>query len=392
MENKNSAYKTMLQLYPLVKFQEIKGRYLTYSHIDGILKNLGTKFQLKKIGVSTLGVPVDKITLGTGKIRILAWSQMHGNESTTTKAILDVLNAFYIQEDNPVLDQILEGCTICVIPILNPDGARAYTRVNANNVDLNRDAKDLQEKESRLLRSVFDDFDPDFCFNLHDQRTIFSAGNTPKPASISFLTPAMDAERSVTPSRIKSMQLIAAMAEELKADLHGQIGRYDDSFNINCTGDSFQSRGVPTVLFEAGHLEMDYRREKIREYLAAAILCGLSAIASGSYQKIDFHRYFDIPENQKLFYDVILRDVLFKSELVDVAIQFKEVLSHEKIEFLPVIEKISPSLAFYAHREIQCYNSEIRLNDNQELSETVIVNKIYVNDEIFTINYENSYK
>ncbi|MFO7719529.1 MAG: peptidase M14, partial [Gillisia sp.] len=209
---------------------------------------------------------------------------------------------------------------------------------------------------------------------------------------ISFLTPAMDAERSVTPSRIKSMQLIAVMAEELNADLNGQIGRYDDSFNINCTGDSFQSRGVPTVLFEAGHLQKDYQREKIREYVAAAILCGFSAIASGSYQKMDFHRYFDIPENQKLFYDVILRDVLFNSELVDVAIQFKEVLSQEKIEFIPVIEKISATLAFHGHREIECNNAPIRLLDNQELSENVIVNKIDINNEIFTINYENIYK
>lgn len=382
----------MLQLYPLVKVGEVKGRYLTYSHIDKILENLGGKFQLKKIGESTLGVPVHKLTLGSGKIRILAWSQMHGNESTTTKAVIDVLNAFYTHEDNPVLMQILANCTICIIPMLNPDGASAYTRVNANNVDLNRDAKDLKEKESRLLRLVFDNFEPDFCFNLHDQRTIFSAGNTPNPASISFLTPAMDPERSVTPSRIKSMQVIAAIAEELNTNLNGQIGRYDDSFNINCTGDSFQSRGVPTILFEAGHFPMDYEREKIREYMAAAILSGLYAIASESYQKMDFLRYFDIPENEKLFYDVILRDVLFKSELVDVAIQFKEVLSNNAIEFLPVIEKICPKLAFHGHREIQCYNSAIRLGDNQELSENVIVNKIYVNNEVFTINYENSYK
>lgn len=382
----------MLQLYPLVKLQEITGRYLAYSYIDGILKSLSTKFQLKKIGESALGMPVHKLTLGTGKIKILAWSQMHGNESTTTKAILDVLNAFYRQGDNPVLKQILENCTISVIPMLNPDGASAYTRVNANNVDLNRDAKDLKEKESKLLRSLFDDFKPDFCFNLHDQRTIFSAGNTAHPASISFLTPAMDTERTITPSRIKSMQIIAAMAEELKENLKGQIGRYDDSFNINCTGDSFQSRGVPTILFEAGHLQHDYHREKIREHVAAAILCGLTAISSGSYQKMDFQRYFDIPENQKLFYDVILRDVLFKSEFVDVAIQFKEVFSNYKIEFIPVIEKISPKLAFYAHREIQCNNSAIRLNDNQELSENVIVNKIFINDEIFTINYENNCK
>jgi murein tripeptide amidase MpaA len=68
--------------------------------------------------------------------------------------------------------------------MLNPDGALNFTRVNANKVDLNRDAVDRKAKESKLLRKVLEDFNPEFCFNLHDQRTIFNVEGTKNPATI----------------------------------------------------------------------------------------------------------------------------------------------------------------------------------------------------------------
>jgi hypothetical protein len=46
----------------------------------------------------------------------------------------------------------------------------------------------------------------------------------------------------------------------LQRYIPGQIGRFDDSFNLNC-GDTFQAMGVPTLLFEAGHFEGDYQRK-----------------------------------------------------------------------------------------------------------------------------------
>jgi len=107
------------------------------------------------------------------------WSQMHGNESTTTKAVIDLLN--YLKHDSVNALEIANQCTLKIIPILNPDGARDYTRVNANQIDLNRDAQDLTQPESRILKEEYDYFRPDFCFNLHDQRTIFNVGKTNKP-------------------------------------------------------------------------------------------------------------------------------------------------------------------------------------------------------------------
>ena len=101
-----------------------------------------------------------------------------------------------------------------IIPQLNPDGSSAYTRFNRNNIDLNRDALDLSQPESIALNEVFKSFSPDFCFNLHGQRSIFAAGKRGKPATLSFV-PAAD-DKKVLPARIKAMQLIALINNDLQ--------------------------------------------------------------------------------------------------------------------------------------------------------------------------------
>ncbi|UJH92919.1 hypothetical protein LZ575_03745 [Antarcticibacterium sp. 1MA-6-2] len=220
-----------------------------------------------------------------------------------------------------------------IIPMLNPDGARAYTRINANGIDLNRDAHQKSQIESQILNQIFSEFQPDFCFNLHDQRTIFSAGQDKVIATVSFLTPALDEECTVAPSRIISMKLIAAMNNILQQTIPRQVGRYDDSYNINCTGDSFQTLNVPTVLFEAGHYPEDYPREKTRELIFISLVTALLSIATGEMDDIEYTEYFKIPENDKLFYDLILRNVSIEDKIVDVAIQFREILEEGRIMF-----------------------------------------------------------
>lgn len=270
--------------------------------------------------------------------------------------------------------------------MLNPDGAKAYTRVNANDVDLNRDAKNLSQVESQILRKTFDDFKPDFCFNLHDQRTIFSAGANDFPATLSFLTPSENMERSITKSREQSMKVIGAIYEDLSKLIPNRIGRYDDGYNDNCTGDTFQSLGVPTILFEAGHSNDDYAREKTREYVFYALLSGLSSISTQDFKKLDKSIYFNIPENEKLFYDVILRNADINGRNVDIAIQFKEILKNEKLVFLAIVENISNNLAFFAHKEIQCNFQSVTLPDHKSITENVIVDKILLKDEVLMIN------
>lgn len=386
MEKLHLDYQNLLSRYVLFKQTEISGRYLPYQHIQKSISLAGKIFLVQKIGSSTLGEVVESITIGSGEIKILAWSQMHGNESTTTKAVFDLINAFILFPEDPFLLFLKEHITIRIIPMLNPDGARLYTRENANKIDLNRDAFHRNEKESIILREEFERFQPDFCFNLHDQRTIFSAGESAVPATLSFLTPALDETRSMAPSRDLSMKVIANIAGDLEDFIPGQIGRYDDAYNLNCTGDTFQSLNIPTLLFEAGHFPGDYQREKTRELVVTALFAGMKSIASATYKSYSNTDYFKIPENHKLFYDVILRKARVEEEIVDVAIQFKESLVGEKICFVPYIEKIAPSLSFYGHKEILCSEKELKNLGSQKLSENDIVDKLLLNNEVLAIN------
>ena len=342
--------------YEAIKEKSVQGRYVNLEHIESYLDNLQLNGDVGIIGLSEEGRNIHEIHMGQGPIRILMWSQMHGNESTTTKAVLDLLNALISNSDTGNL--ILECCTLKIIPMLNPDGAQAYTRVNANNVDLNRDAQDLTQLESRLLRAVYTKFEPDYCFNLHDQRSIFSAGDSANPATLSFLAPAADKQRTITRARLASMELIAIMFEELKVILGHQIGRYDDSFNINCVGDTFQSMDTPTILFEAGHFQDDYEREQTRAFIWHALLSALTQLSNGLSIKNGRDIYHSIPNNEKLYYDVLVRNAgHLNSKYADdqaIGILYKEVLQGDVISFQPEIDKVGKLEQFYGHLEYDC--------------------------------------
>ncbi len=329
--------------YSDFKLEQIHTRYVTHVHIEEYLRQLKTPFLLETLGASVEGNPIYGVTIGTGSKRILMWSQMHGNESTTTKAVLDLIN--YLKLQFGASKNILQECTLKIIPILNPDGALAYTRVNANQIDLNRDAQDLSQPESRILKSVYNDFEPDYCFNLHDQRTIFNVGKTEKPATVSFLAPAFDKERNVSNTRLKSMQVIAAMNNKLQTYLPGQIARYDDSFNANCVGDAFQMQQTPTILFEAGHYSNDYDREITRGFIFMALLEALTVIKEDNLEKFTLNDYKIIPENQKMYCDVLVSNAhILDPSLIKgskVAILFQEKLVNERIVFVPKVQEVA---------------------------------------------------
>ena len=355
----------LTDIYNIYKEKSLFGRYITNTDIEQPLDKLSSKFDVSTVGHSVEDRPIYSVKFGRGTTKILLWSQMHGNESTTTKALFDFFNAVGDGKFSTILDK----CTLQVIPILSPDGAKRYTRLNANEVDLNRDAQDLSQPESRVLKSCFEDFKPHYCFNLHGQRTIFGAGNAGNSATLSFLSPSEDESRSITETRKVAMAIIAVIDNMLQADLPNSIGRYDDGFNINCVGDTFQSLGVPTILYEAGHYNNDYDREVTREYIFKALFYGLDAISNKSFNA--HTAYFDIPENQKNFYDVIIRNCKSNNSEIsyDAAIQFKEVLTENRIDFVPYVAKTGNLDSYFGHKEIDANNSIVISQENNTLQE-----------------------
>ncbi len=371
-------------LFKTHKESSLFGRYLHNTTISKWLDKNGSKIKIDTLGNSVEGREIISITIGKGSKKILMWSQMHGNESTTTKAIFDLLNVLFVQNDTS--KAILKACQIKIIPILNPDGAFAYTRVNANKVDLNRDAQDLSQPESQILRQVFDSFKPDFCFNLHGQRTIFGAGKTGKSASVSFLSPAEDEERSITLVRKKAMSIIVEMNNVLQKQIPDQVGIYDDQFNINCVGDTFQSLQVPTILFEAGHIANDYNREITREFIFQSLIIGLDIISKSEITGDSFNEYLEIPQNEKNFSDIIIRN----SSEGDIAIQFEERLSGGHIAFVPIIHKIGDLNLFFGHREIDANGYQIFSETGNPIHEETEIVFVIVNNEKITIKPKNN--
>lgn len=329
------------------KASSLFGRYITLESIEPLVK----KYAFDVVGSSVLGKPIYRIQIGAGPTKILMWSQMHGNESTTTKAVFDFLEL--LTSGDELGTSLLEKYTFCILPMVNPDGALLYTRANSNAVDLNRDSFDLSQPESTVLRKVFDAFQPNYGFNLHDQRSIFGVSDTGKPATVSFLAPSFDESKSYNVTRTKAVKWIKTMHATLEKYIPGQIGRFDDGFNINCIGDRFQSLGVPTILFEAGHFHDDYEREITRKMIFISLVSGLLNYDENDVVFNDLSVYLQIPQNKIIFYDILIKNIEINydgiEKITNIALQFKEELVDGNLHFVAYIAKIGELDSFFFH-------------------------------------------
>lgn len=340
-------------LFDQFKEQSLFGRYITLLEIEPLLMKFNGKAKVQITGESVFGKPIYQLEIGAGETKILLWSQMHGNESTTTKALFDFFNLLH--SDSEIAKTMLQKFTFCCLPMVNPDGASLYTRENANKVDLNRDSQTLSQPESQLLRQVFERFRPHYCFNLHDQRTIFGLENTDKPATVSFLSPSYNEAREINDVRMKAIEVIVAMNTTLQQYIPNQIGRFDDSFNINCIGDTFQSLNVPTILIEAGHFPEDYNREETRKYIFMALVTGFQFLSESVTVSNGLQDYLNIPQNKVGFYDFVYKNVKINYDNTEIitnfAAQYKEELVEGRLCFNAYIVEIGDLEGFSGHFE-----------------------------------------
>ena len=335
--------------YSKIKAPGIDERYLTQDQIDQITSRLSDFWKQNTLGYSVENRTIYSWTWGQGPQKLLMWSQMHGNESTTTRGLLDFMRL--LDQDTEWTRQIKSLCTLCVIPVLNPDGAYAYTRSNAAGVDLNRDAQLVSQPESKLLRSLYEDWSPSFCFNLHDQRTIYNVGNYQVPATMSFLAPAADEQLSVPDHRAKAMQVIVDINEWLQSYIPNGVGRYDDAYNINCVGDTFQTLGTPTILFEAGHYADDYQRTNTRALVCLSLYTAINSICFELFVYQDVDQYLAIPQNEKKYVDVLIKNPYRLNSMWKpgqaLAITLEEKLIEGSVSWVPTAPEVVEESAFW---------------------------------------------
>ncbi len=312
-------------------------RYLSPNILDKLLYKNCLKEYTSVLGYSVENRPILLSSFGSGEKKVLIWSQMHGNESTTTRSLIQLFSDLTSKKTN-----LFDDLTIKVIYQLNPDGSDKYSRFNANGVDLNRDAVKRTQPESKLLFSLFNEFKPHFCINLHDQRSIYAAGNTNLPAMISFLAPSYDESKSINEFRQKAMTMIGSIYKGIKPKNNWSVGRYNDDFNINCFGDFFMSKNTPTILLEAGHHPNDFGRNIVVHEIYKSLLMFLNLFARENQIKPNTETYFSIPKNYDHLRDIEIVNIRCLSGFSNKRfVQFHEILKGDKIYFSPTIENES---------------------------------------------------
>jgi hypothetical protein len=225
---------------------------LLATEIDRLATAHPGQIQVETIGTSFHDRKIRLISVGRGPKTILLWSQMHGDEPSATPALLDLTDYLARESARPEIRKILDAFTLRMIPMLNPDGALAYERRNAQGIDVNRDALMLTTPEGVLLKSVRDRFSPILGFNLHDQGRRITVGETGVLSSISLLAVSGDAEGTLTPGRMRAKRVASHIAATLSPFIPGGIARYDEDWNPRAFGDNVTAWGTPVVLIESG--------------------------------------------------------------------------------------------------------------------------------------------
>ncbi|MCX6170373.1 MAG: M14 family zinc carboxypeptidase [Ignavibacteriales bacterium] len=324
-------------------FRELKlgSEFITHSELKQVLEQLKNInfFKIELLGKSVEEREIFSISFGTGKTNILAWSQMHGDEPTATAALFDILN-FFASNNSFVKfrDSLLNEVTFHFVPMVNPDGAEIFKRENAFNIDLNRDALRLESYESKILWDYAAKIQPDFGFNLHDQNSYYTAGRTRKYSTISMLAPPIDHVKSINYTREKSMQVICRINETLSYFIPGQIARYNDDHEPRAFGDNFTRNGISSILIESGYHKNDLKKEFVRKLNFIALLSAFHSISEKDFEKIDYTKYYSIPENEELLFDLLLRNLTLdcngNSFKIDIGINRKKYLDLESKKFL----------------------------------------------------------
>ena len=231
-----------------------------------IASNIGA--EIFTIGFSVEKRPIIALKKGTGKIKVLFVSRIHGNEPATTQAMLEFFNNYNSKD-----------ITIFGILLANPDGAALFeqlwlqnrephwknsfnnARLNAAGVDLNRDWFDLSQEETRAIRRFIFSIRPDFVIDHHE--FYWSDKGYPPKQPIEdedgFMATMTDAPFNGVHQFVKeiSKKAMYTLIEKLENDFQWKIkvrhfaGKSDNNIEIpTVLGIYLALRGIPKLLVE----------------------------------------------------------------------------------------------------------------------------------------------
>jgi hypothetical protein len=268
-----------------------------------------SKIQMIQVGSSVEGRSINMLSFGSGKTKLLLWSQMHGDEPTATAGLLAIFNYLAENSDLPFVENLYNNISINAIIMLNPDGAERFQRRNVQDIDINRDARLLQSPEARTLKAVKDSINPDFGYNLHNMTGREMVGDSRKLLNIAFMAPPFNFDDQDTPTRIRAKQLVVYMKDVLDNFIEGHISIYKADYMPRAFGDAMQNWGVSTVLIESALHDHD-QADFLVQMNFIALLASFDAIADNKIAGIDAKRYDNIPIEGRSMFDLMIRNVL----------------------------------------------------------------------------------
>ena len=128
------------------------------------------------VGRSVEGRPIEHWQIGDGEYHILLLASIHGNENRGTSLLHRLSEHLELSQR-----ELLEDCSVVLLPTVNPDGVEANSRFNSQGVDLNRNfpagnrenskrygMQALSEPEAVAIHRVILDFQPDHIVTLHE--------------------------------------------------------------------------------------------------------------------------------------------------------------------------------------------------------------------------------
>ena len=304
-----SPTDTYINLHDEVRLRGLEDRRFdqdTYWEVVGPVVEDSDHISVRVVGESAEGRPLRTISFGRGPVSVFLWSQMHGDESTTTMALADLFALVQEKPNHYVVRTILDGLTVHTLPMLNPDGAQRFQRRNAQGIDINRDARALATPEGQVLKAVRDQLEPSVGFNLHDQGIGTRVGNTGRGVAIALLSPPFDHSREINDVRLRAMEIMGVMIESMDPMVGGHIAKYDDTFNPRAFGDLITQWGTSTILVESGGWEDDPQKQYLRKVNFVALLAALESIATGSYEGVGTDAYQALPSNGRRIGDLII--------------------------------------------------------------------------------------
>ena len=316
--------------------------HLVQSDIVPIIETLKQEplVDVQLIGYSFEKRPIHLLTLGHGPMVIFAWTQMHGNEATASASVFDLIDTL-LANPPAKLSKWNTLFTIHILPMLNPDGAQRCIRQNAQGIDINRDARALQTPEGKILMQMVEQLAPDIGFNLHDQSPYYQCATSGNPATIAFLAPAYDEQKTIDKSRERAMILIAHMSHILAPNIVDSIARYDDTYSPRSFGDNISARKVSTILIESGAAREDCNRQIARKMNVLAIISALEFIEDTSIDQAhaSVEKYFAIPENvSEALSSLVIRNLSFAGEIpYQAGISVKQTARYSNVFYIDFI-------------------------------------------------------